>query len=116
MGELLPQKRVLGLLGISRSGLWRAINAGIEDFPPPTRIRTRVYWREDELPALKAALKRFQGRPTFDQERRHTKARVARAQAAAIPVKKRRAPVKLAQPDLFGDADAVAPSGAQRRR
>jgi predicted DNA-binding transcriptional regulator AlpA len=112
--DLLPQKRVAAELGISRSSLWRASRSFIPGFPSPIVLRARIYWREADLPALKAALQRFQGRKAFEKERRHAKACAARAEAAGRKPKRGRRAEILRQPDLFGDADAAAPLGAEK--
>lgn len=113
MKGLVPQKRVAALLGVSRSSLWRASRSGIQGFLAPTIVGSRVYWREKDLPALKAALDRFPGRKAFEQERRHARARAALAQAVSGRAKKRKPASPLRQPDLFGEPDVVAPGGAE---
>jgi hypothetical protein len=116
---MMPLKRVVTLLGVSRASLWRASKSGIPGFPPPITLRGRVYWRENDLPVLKAALLRYQGRYAFEHERRLAKLRAARSEARSDKKKKR--PASLAasgirQPDLFGAVDAMAPGGAEARR
>jgi predicted DNA-binding transcriptional regulator AlpA len=113
MKELIPQKRVAAELGVSRSSLWRASHSNIPGFPPPVVLRARVYWRQKDLAALKMALDRFQGRRAFEAERRQAKLRLARAEASTR-TKKRKPTSSLRQPDLFGEADAAAPAGAER--
>jgi predicted DNA-binding transcriptional regulator AlpA len=114
MKGLVPQKRVAAELGVSRSSLWRASRSAIPGFPPPVVLRARVYWREADLPALKTALQRFQGRKAFEKERRHAKACAARAAVASRKPKRGRRATMARQPDLFGDADAAAPLGAEK--
>lgn len=116
MKDLVPQKRVAAELGVSRSSLWRASRSSIPGFPPPIILRARVYWREADLPALKAALERFQGRKAFEKERRHAKARAALADATGLKPKRRKRSAMLRQPDLFGGDDVAAPDGAEARR
>lgn len=113
MKDLVPQKRVAADLGISRSSLWRASRSSIPDFPPPIVLRARVYWREADLPALKAALERFQGRKAFEKQQRHAKARAALAEATGLKPKRRKGTANLRQPDLFGGDDVAAPNGAE---
>jgi predicted DNA-binding transcriptional regulator AlpA len=113
MKDLIPQKRVMAELNISRSSLWRAIQSDIEGFPAPTIVRSRLYWRPSELPALRAALDQFRGRKAFEQNRRHARAVAARAEATGLLAKTRKAKPAVAQPDLFGEADAPAPQGAE---
>lgn len=113
MKDLVPQKRVAAELGVSRSSLWRASRGSIPGFPPPVLLRARVYWLRTDLPALKAALERFQGRRAFEEERRHAKARAAVAEATGLKPKRRKRGVALRQPDLFDAADTVAPGGAE---
>jgi predicted DNA-binding transcriptional regulator AlpA len=115
MKDLVPQKRVAAELGVSRSSLWRASRSAIPGFPPPIVLRARVYWLRADLPALKAAFERFQGRKAFESERRHAKARAALAEATGLKPKRRKRAATLRQPDLFGEADAAAPIGTEKR-
>lgn len=115
MKDLVPQKRIAAELGVSRSSLWRASRSSIPGFPPPIILRARVYWRRSDLPALKAAFDRFQGRKAFEKERRHAKARAALAEATSLKTKRRTRAGPIRQPDLFGEADAAAPIGAEKR-
>lgn len=115
VNDEVPLKRVMAELCVSRSSLWRAINSKIEGLPAPLVRRGRVFWREEDLPALKNALTRYAGRGAFERDRRHAKVRAA---AAAAKVMKRYRAVKpktseIRQPDLFGAADSVAPTGAE---
>jgi len=113
MKDLVPQKRIAAELGVSRSSLWRASRSSIPGFPPPIVVRARVYWQRSDLPALKAALDRFQGRKAFEKERRHAKARAALAEATRLKAKRRKGTAILRQPDLFGGDDVAAPNGAE---
>lgn len=115
MKGLIPQKRVAAELGISRSSLWRARGSAIPGFPPPVVLGARVYWREADLPALKAAIARFQGRGAFEKARRHAKARAELAEATGLRHKRRKHSMALQQPELFGGTDAVALTGAEKR-
>jgi len=110
--DLVPQKRVASQLCVSRSTLWRASHSNIAGFPAPIVVRSRVYWRQADLPALQAAIDSFKGRGAFEALRRHAKAKATRAQMAARTAKRKRAPA-LTQPDLFGGPDAAGPSGAE---
>jgi len=111
--DLIPQKRVMAELKISRSSLWRAMHSNIEGFPAPIIVRSRLYWRPSELPALRAALDQFRGRKAFEQNRRHARAVAARAEATGLRAKTRKAKPAPAQPDLFGEAGKPAPEGAE---
>jgi len=113
MKDLIPQKRVMAELEISRSSLWRAIHSNIDGFPAPIIVRSRLYWRPSELPALRAALDQFLGRKAFEQDRRHARAVAARAETTGLRAKVRKAKPALAQPDLFREADKPAPEGAE---
>ncbi len=114
MKDLIPQKRIAAELGVSRSSLWRASRSALSGFPAPIVLRGRVYWRTTDLPALKAALERFQGRSAFEKARRHAKARATLAEAAGLKRKRRKRAASLCQPDLFGAPDAGAPMGAEK--
>lgn len=111
---LIPQKRAAAELGVSRSSLWRARASAIAGFPPPVILRARVYWRTADLPGLKAALERFEGRRAFEQEHRHAKARAALTEATGLKPKRRKRAATLRQPDLFAEADAAAPPAPRR--
>lgn len=113
MRDLVPQKRIAAELGVSRSSLWRASRSSIPDFPAPVVLRARVYWLSTDLPALRLAMERFQGRKAFEKERRHAKVRAALVEAAGLKPKRRKQATALRQPDLFDAADAVAPGGAE---
>lgn len=114
MKDLVPQKRIAAELGVSRSSLWRASRSAIAGFPPPVVLRARVYWLRTDLPALRAAMERFEGRSAFEAGRRHAKARVAQAEATALKPKRRKQANVVPQPDLFDAADAVALGGTER--
>lgn len=72
--ELIPLKRVLEELGVSRATLWRALNSGIESFPKPTIVRRRVHWKRNEISVIDHALDEYAGRNAFDKKRRHERA------------------------------------------
>lgn len=114
MKDLVPQKRVAAELGVSRSSLWRASRSAIPGFPSPVLLRARVYWLRTDLPALRAAMDRFQGRSAFEAERRHAKARAALAEATGLKPKRRKQASALPQPDLFDGPDTAGPGGAER--
>ncbi len=114
MKDLVPQKRIAAELGVSRSSLWRASRSSIPGFPAPVVLRARVYWLRSDLPALRAAINRFQGRSAFEAERRHAKARAALEEATGLKPKRRKQASAIPQPDLFDAADADGPGGAER--
>lgn len=114
--DLIPLKRIVARLGVSRATLWRVSRTA--GFPPAVRMLGRIYWRERDLSDMEAALDCFQGRSSFERARRHAKACQAATKArAAVPKKSRRLRTTantLAQPDLFGGPAAPAPGGAER--
>ncbi|MBL8559447.1 MAG: hypothetical protein JNM47_12040 [Hyphomonadaceae bacterium] len=114
MKDLVPQKRVAAELGVSRSSLWRASRSAIPGFPSPVVLRARVYWLRSDLPALRVAMDRFQGRSAFEAERRHAKARAALAEATGLKPKRRKQSSAIPQPDLFDGPDTAGPGGAER--
>ena len=114
MKDLVPQKRVAAELGVSRSSLWRASRSAIPGFPSPVVLRARVYWVRSDLPALRIAMDRFQGRSAFEAERRHAKARAALAEATGLKPKRRKQASAIPQPDLFDAPDTAGPGGAER--
>jgi predicted DNA-binding transcriptional regulator AlpA len=73
--ELVPLKRVLDEVGVSRATLWRALKSDLEGFPKPTVKRRRVYWRRDEVKDIDNALDAYLGRGAFDQKRRRDQLR-----------------------------------------
>lgn len=102
--DYLPLKAVANELGVSRWTLWRAARSDIADFPAPTIVRRRVYWKKSQFEALEAALLQFQGRCTFDRKRRHQKfsKQAALAKRRASPKSKQTPPERLpGQRDLF---------------
>jgi len=84
--ELIPLKLVSHQLKVSRHTLWRAASSNTEGFPQPTRIGRRAFWRNEELPRLEVALRKYCGRGVFDATRRIERLRMASRQ----PVRKRR--------------------------
>ena len=114
MRDLVPQKRIASELGVSRSSLWRASRSAIPGFPSPVVLRARVYWLRSDLPALRAAMDRFQGRSAFEAERRHARARTALAEATGLKPKRRKQASAIPQPDLFDAPDTAGPGGAER--
>lgn len=99
---LLPLRKVLQEVGISRATLWRARHSKIKDFPEPIRHLGKVYWRKQDLPALEAALFRYEGRLVFEQ------VQSANRKTAKLKVKKstrrkahRSEGPNTGQPDLF---------------
>lgn len=108
--DLLPLKRVLELVGVSRSTLWRVSASGIEGFPRPKARGRRLFWREEDLPALRQCIDAFDGRTVFDRRKEHDRRR-RKTQHAALAAQKRgkvrsrrpkSSPRKPAQGDLFG--------------
>jgi predicted DNA-binding transcriptional regulator AlpA len=50
--NLLPTKEVMSRLGgVSQMTIWRYLKDDELDFPKPIYIKTRRYWREDDLEA-----------------------------------------------------------------
>ena len=111
--DLVPLKRVLEDVGVSRSTLWRALRSGIAHFPPPTIIRRRVYWNASELPGIETALEAYNGRCAFDarqSQRRLELEKPYRDALARMARPGRRNPTTVhiddfAQPDLFRDLE-----------
>ncbi|GIK49947.1 MAG: hypothetical protein BroJett013_26440 [Alphaproteobacteria bacterium] len=109
--ETVPLKRVLQLCNVSRATLWRVSRAGVGGFPEPIKKGGRIYWRMDDLDALKSAIEKFEGRTIFDQRRRSARRR-AESRRASLEALKRgktrtrrpRASTKAKQADLFGGA------------
>ena len=109
--DLAPLKRVLQLGNVSRATLWRVSRAGVAGFPEPTKRGGRIYWRLDELEALKAAIERFEGRTAFDRRRASARRRVqmrlenlASLKRGKARVRRARRSSKAEQGDLFSDA------------
>jgi predicted DNA-binding transcriptional regulator AlpA len=108
--DLVPLKRVLDEVGVSRATLWRALKSDIEGFPKPTIIRGRVHWRRKEVAAIDLALDAYGGRGAFDEKRRRDRIRPEERHKMLLELKKisrrrRRAQPRAgngAQPDLFG--------------
>jgi predicted DNA-binding transcriptional regulator AlpA len=115
--DLIPLKRLPGQLGVSRATLWRVSKTC--GFPPPLKIRSRIFWRGADIEAMEAALDRFQGRSVFERERRYAKACKAATKSITAITKPERPRTRAnapQQPDLFGAPVAPAPSGAERRK
>lgn len=121
--DLVPLKRVLEAVGVSRATLYRAALSGIEGFPEPTIKRRRVYWRAKEIEAIERGLDGYQGRGEFDRRRRDKRQCTLTAYAALLDLKRatkgglRRArPLREdSQSDFFGWAQPqqVPVSGAR---
>lgn len=75
--KLMPLKKVMGELGVSRPTLWRATKA-VPGFPTPTIVHGRVFWRADQLLALREAMDRYAGRSAFEKARLHSRLRTER--------------------------------------
>jgi predicted DNA-binding transcriptional regulator AlpA len=104
--DFIPLKRVAAELGVSRATFWRVSRS--VDFPRPTRIRGRVFWRKHDLPAMETALDAFQGRSAFERIRRQDKAREAATKAMAAIRKPKRRQTRESAPqqlDLFSIAE-----------
>ncbi len=111
--ELIPLKRVLDKVGVSRATLWRASRSGMEGFAPPTIVRGRLYWKKMELPAIENALDDYQGRGAFDRQRQRDRRRTESRRQELLQVvaksrRKKHRKVKGAadivlQGDLFSD-------------
>jgi predicted DNA-binding transcriptional regulator AlpA len=107
--DLVPLKRVLQFCDVSRATLWRVSRAELEGFPEPIKKSGRIYWRLDDLDALKRAIEKFEGRTMFDQ-RRESARRRAEARCANLAALKRdkgrsrRPRARAIQADLFGGA------------
>lgn len=67
--DLIPLKRVLEHVGVSRVTLWRALNSGL-NMPKPSIVRRRVFWKVWEIQALDQALDGYRGRVAFEEHRR----------------------------------------------
>ncbi len=106
--ELIPLKRILKVCDVSRATLWR-VSRGVKGFPEATTKGRRLFWREDEIEALKRAIATFEGRTAFDRarktERRHAEARhhslAAMKQVKLRGRRTRPSPKKPKQGDLF---------------
>lgn len=107
--EFVPLKRVLKICDVSRATLWRVSRSGTAGCPAATKRGGRLYWRGDELDAVKRALEAFEGRTVFDQKRRSARRRaetrhqsLAATKQSKIRGRRARSAVKKAvQDDLF---------------
>ncbi|KAF0180247.1 MAG: hypothetical protein FD124_1165 [Alphaproteobacteria bacterium] len=108
-GDLVPLKRVLDEIGVSRVTLWRALNSGIEEFPKPTIIRRRVYWAPEELKSIEAAFDAYRGRCAFDAKRMRDRLRKERRHETLVDLmqgkrrSKRRPAARKASDDMQKD-------------
>jgi predicted DNA-binding transcriptional regulator AlpA len=106
--DLVPLKRMLEALSVSRATFWRLSRSGAASFPAPVQRGGRLYWRPADIEAIRAALAEFRGRTEFERSRAGARAeqrcgsllaaRRARARARRVRVA---TPVG-AQGDLFG--------------
>jgi len=71
---LTPQKAVLWRVAVSRSTLWRLLQSNPLNCPSPVRLRGRLFWRESDIEALRAALTEFQGRASFENDQKRERA------------------------------------------
>jgi predicted DNA-binding transcriptional regulator AlpA len=103
---LVPLKKVIHDLGVSRTTMWRAMRCNIEGFPAPVVIRRRVHWRNADIEQLEAALLCYEGRCAFDrQQLRRRLLAMKSAQRGRSNSKRKRFTAQ--QGDLF---DAMSPS------
>ena len=72
--SLVPQKTMLWRVGVSRSTLWRLLKGNPANCPEPVMLRGRVFWRESDIEPLRRALKEFQGRSSFENDRKRERA------------------------------------------
>ena len=107
-GDLIPLKRVLEEVGVSRSTLWRALRSGIAGFPTPTIIRRRVYWKVAQINAIEAGLDAYQGRCAFDAGQSRTRHERQGPYRDALKQKKsaKRARRRMADTHLIDDAQS----------
>lgn len=68
--ELISIKQLTHELGVSRTTLWRALHSGIRDFPSPTFLGRRIYWRAGDVERLEVSLLQFRGRCVFERDRK----------------------------------------------
>ena len=106
--KLMPLKKVMGELGVSRPTLWRATKA-VPRFPAPTIVQGRLFWRADELPALREAMNRYAGRGAFEKEQLRERLRLERDTA------RRRRTSRRSKPDL-SSIDLFDWAGSPRER
>lgn len=67
--DLVPLKRVLEDVGVSRATLWRALKSNLQGMPKPIKQRGRLFWSRSDLASLDAALRSFGGRIAYERER-----------------------------------------------
>lgn len=70
------------------------------DFPAPTLVQGRLFWRVDEMPKLREAMAQFSGRGVFEREQLLAKLRAERDRVRSRRVR-RSAPRGSEQSDLF---------------
>ncbi len=68
--DLVPHKKMLVKLGLSRTSVWRALQSRAKDFPKPVIVRRKLSWRAEDLPLIADAMKCYAGRGHFDKARR----------------------------------------------
>lgn len=88
--ELLPLKRVLELTGVSRSTLWRVSQSGLDGFPKPKARGRRLFWRADDLAAIRRCIEAFDGRTVFDRRAKKERQRKESRHAALSEMKRSR--------------------------
>jgi predicted DNA-binding transcriptional regulator AlpA len=106
--SLVPLKRVLEACAVSRATFWRVSRSGAAAFPAVVKRGGRLYWRSEDIEAIKEALRSFKGRTAFENGRAAARAEKRRQRLAAIKSAKARsrppraAAEASAQGDLFG--------------
>jgi predicted DNA-binding transcriptional regulator AlpA len=108
--DFLPLKRVLELIGVSRSTLWRVSGSGIDGFPKPKVHGRRLFWREKDIPAILRCIEAFEGRNVFDRKKKHERRRREKQYAVLTELRQpksrarrgRGGQKKSSQGDLFG--------------
>lgn len=71
--DLVPHKRALACLGLSRTSVWRALGSDVPNLPTPVVVRRRLFWRQADLEALKQAMLYYEGRCAFERSRQRKK-------------------------------------------
>lgn len=85
--DFLPLKRVLELIGVSRSTLWRVSGSGMDGFPRPQVRGRRLFWRQQEIPAISRCIEAFEGRNVFDRKKKNERRRRETQHAALAELK-----------------------------
>lgn len=90
--DLIPHKKMLVKLGLSRTSVWRAMQSRAKDFPKPVIVRKKLSWWVEDLPLIADAMKGYSGRGHFEKARLVEKlsARAASKACAVGQAKQRR--------------------------